>query len=69
MKNSEMDFSKPSPFMEEACESWIRVCADCYEEIQRKRAGDEVFDYCESCQQVEGNTLKITAEELERRQS
>lgn len=43
----------------------ITVCADCYEQIETKSAGDESWSYCESCQQVEGNTLELTTEEYE----
>jgi hypothetical protein len=44
----------------------ITVCADCYEPIQR--VGEDYLDYCEGCQQVEGDTLEITTEEWEARQ-
>lgn len=43
----------------------VRVCSDCGEEIQGKSAGDESWDWCESCQQVEGPTHEITMEEFE----
>ncbi len=43
----------------------IRVCAECLEQIESKSAGDESWDYCEGCHQVEGNTIEITTEEYE----
>lgn len=43
----------------------VTVCADCYGEIQMLHSGDECWNYCESCQQVEGNTTEITLEEYE----
>lgn len=41
------------------------VCRDCYEEIQYKSAGDEIWNYCEGCNQVEGYTVEITTQEYE----
>jgi hypothetical protein len=46
----------------------VRVCAHCYEEIQVLNSGDEWWDYCEGCHQVEGDTVEITMEEYEARQ-
>lgn len=43
----------------------ITVCSECMEQIEVKSAGDECWDYCEGCQQVEGNTEEITTEEYE----
>jgi formamidopyrimidine-DNA glycosylase len=43
----------------------MRVCSECSEEIQAVSAGDESWDWCESCQQVEGDTETITLEEYE----
>ncbi len=43
----------------------MTVCADCYEEIDGKSAGDESWSWCEGCQQVEGDTLEIITEEYE----
>ncbi len=44
----------------------ITVCAHCYEEIQR--VGCDSLDWCEGCQQIEGDTLELTTEEWEARQ-
>lgn len=41
----------------------MTVCAHCYEEIVR--VGEDYLDYCESCNQIEGDTLEITTEEYE----
>jgi hypothetical protein len=46
----------------------IRVCAHCCGEIRVMRTGDDWLDYCEGCQQVEGDTKEITVEEYEARQ-
>lgn len=43
----------------------IRVCAFCCEEIKVLSAGDESWDYCEGCHQIEGDTAEITIEEYE----
>lgn len=43
----------------------VLVCAHCYEEIQGISAGDEGWDYCEGCQQIEGDTLYISELEYE----
>lgn len=45
----------------------MTVCAHCFEEISR--VGEDYLDWCEGCQQVEGDTLEITTEEYERRQA
>lgn len=45
----------------------VRVCAECYEQIEVLRAGDEGWDYCENCHLTEGDTLEITTEEYEAR--
>lgn len=44
----------------------IHVCSQCYEQISGLSAGDEGWNYCEGCQQVEGETEYITEEEYER---
>jgi len=46
-------------------EKEIRVCSDCLEEIDVKSACDESLDWCESCQQFEGNTHYINLEDYE----
>jgi hypothetical protein len=43
----------------------MRVCAECFEEIQGISSGDESWDYCEGCHQIEGETLDVTMEEYE----
>ena len=43
----------------------VTVCSHCLEEIQGISAGDESWSYCESCQQVEGDTIEITELEYE----
>lgn len=42
----------------------ITVCAHCNEEIQR--VGQDYLDWCEGCQQIEGDTIEMTIEEFER---
>lgn len=44
----------------------VRVCAECMEQIQVVNSGDEYWDYCEGCHQVEGSTVEITMEEYEK---
>lgn len=34
----------------------IRVCSDCYGLVEYMSAGDELWDWCEDCQQIEGPT-------------
>lgn len=41
----------------------ITVCAHCYEEIQR--VGEDSLNWCEGCQQVEGETKTMTIQEFE----
>jgi hypothetical protein len=41
----------------------VTVCAECNGDIIR--VGADLLDYCESCQQVEGDTKEITTEEWE----
>lgn len=41
----------------------ITVCAHCNEEIQR--VGEDCLDWCEACQQIEGDTIEMTMEEFE----
>jgi hypothetical protein len=43
----------------------ITVCAECNEAIEIISRGDESWDYCENCHQVEGDTREITMEEYE----
>lgn len=43
----------------------VTVCADCYEQIERVGAYGDSLNWCESCQQVEGDTLEMTMEEYE----
>lgn len=43
----------------------VTVCVNCYEEIQGLSAGDEGWDYCEGCHQVEPDTMEMTTEEYE----
>ncbi len=43
----------------------ILVCSHCSEEI--KGVGEDCLDWCEGCQQIEGDTEEITTEEYERR--
>lgn len=45
----------------------ITVCSNCDEEIRTLTSGDEIWNYCEPCQQVEGDTETITIEEFEKR--
>lgn len=47
----------------------IRICTDCREEIKVLAAGDECWDYCENCHQIEGNTVEITEEEYDAQHS
>lgn len=44
----------------------IRVCSECGEAIECKSAGDESWDWCEGCQQLEGRTEYVTMEKYER---
>lgn len=41
----------------------VRVCAECNEEI--KRVGEDLLDWCESCQSLEGKTKTLTQDEYE----
>lgn len=41
----------------------ITVCAECHGEIER--VGEDLLDYCEACQSVEGKTVEMTMEEWE----
>ena len=43
----------------------IKVCDYCNEEIQVISAGDELLDYCESCQQLEPDYHYVTQEYYE----
>ncbi len=43
----------------------ITVCAHCNEPIEVLSAGDECWNYCEGCQQTEGDTAEMTMEEFE----
>jgi len=45
----------------------IRVCAECGEAVEQKSAGDEVWDVCPGCRQVEGLTQYVTLKEYEAR--
>lgn len=47
----------------------MTVCADCFEEIQRVGAYGDSLSYCESCQQVEGNTIQVATKEYEARRA
>jgi hypothetical protein len=44
----------------------LRICVHCQEPIQTVSAGDEIWDWCESCQLVEGGTITVDAEQWER---
>jgi hypothetical protein len=46
-------------------EATVRVCAHCSEEIQR--LPPDALDWCESCQQIEGDTETISESEFEKR--
>lgn len=52
--------------IDETEEDTIRVCSYCSEEIEIKSAGDESWDYCPGCEQIEGPTEEITIEEYEK---
>ncbi len=43
----------------------MTVCAHCYDEIQR--VGEDCLDWCEGCNELEGETVEITTEEFEKR--
>ncbi len=43
----------------------VLVCAHCSELIEIKSAGDESWNYCEGCHQIEGDTEYITTREYE----
>jgi hypothetical protein len=43
----------------------MTVCSHCFEEIAR--VGEDALDWCEGCQQLEGDTEEVTTEEYERR--
>lgn len=43
----------------------VVVCSECLGEIEIKSAGDESWNYCESCGQIEGRTHEMTTEEFE----
>lgn len=45
----------------------VRVCSECEGLIRVVSAGDESWDVCEDCRQVEGRTHEITIEEYEAR--
>lgn len=42
----------------------MRLCSYCDEEIQVKSAGDESWNYCESCNQTEGDTYEADENDL-----
>lgn len=44
----------------------ISVCNYCDEELSAVGAGDEIWDYCESCGAIEPEHRDITTEEYER---
>jgi hypothetical protein len=44
----------------------VRICAYCHEVVEIKTAGDESWDYCAGCHQIEGPTLEITEEQYEK---
>ena len=54
---SAADRLAPRPAVEG--EETFRACADCLEEIKVISAGDESWDFCEACCQVEGNTCYV----------
>lgn len=43
----------------------VTMCGGCSGIIKCVSAGDETWDVCEDCMQVEGGTLEITMEEYE----
>jgi hypothetical protein len=55
-----VQFAKTDPDAE-----MIRVCCACHGAIEVVSAGDESWDVCEGCGQIEGNTVEITLDEYE----
>ena len=45
----------------------IHVCSHCHEEIQGVGGPDECLNWCENCQQLEGDTEYLTIEQLEQK--
>lgn len=43
----------------------VRLCLECMGEIETLSAGDESWDQCTSCRQIEGKTIEMTEEEYE----
>ena len=44
-------------------EETIVICADCREPIEVARAGDEAWNVCTGCRQVEGETVEISEDD------
>lgn len=40
----------------------IRLCSECDEEIEVLSKGDEYWDFCPNCQQIEGDTYETEEE-------
>jgi predicted amidophosphoribosyltransferase len=41
----------------------IRVCCSCGEEIERIGAGDEIWDFCPGCRNIEGETKEVEVDQ------